>query len=116
MNAEALNELNRTSEAYPFIKLVRDRASLPNLSTTKPNMTQLLMREQLYHERALEFAIEGQRINDIIRWGWLSDPAKLSVLKAHDTDFNTWTAGNEYLPIPESELSANKNLSPNSAN
>ena len=52
-------------------------------------MTQAQMRDQLAHERALEFAIEGQRIIDIIRWGWLIDPAKLAELKAHDADFNT---------------------------
>lgn len=116
MYAEALNELNRTPEAYPLIQQVRDRAKLPILLVVKPGMNQTQMREQIYHERALEFAIEGQRINDIIRWGWLYDPAKLAMLKAHDADFNTWTAGNEYLPIPQSELATNKNLSPNSAN
>ncbi len=116
MHAEALNELNRPAEAYPFIQQVRNRAKLPNLAIVKPNMNQTQMREQIYHERALEFAIEGQRINDIIRWGWLYDNAKLQQLKANDPDFNTWTAGNEYLPIPQSELAANKNLSPNPAN
>jgi starch-binding outer membrane protein, SusD/RagB family len=116
MYAEVLNELNRTAEAYPFIQQVRTRASLPNLATTKPNMTQVQMREQIYHERALEFSIEGQRINDIIRWGWLYNATKLAELKAHDADFNTWKQGHEYLPIPQSELDVNKNLSPNPAN
>ncbi len=114
--AEALNELNRTSEAYAPIQVVRNRAQLPNLATTKPNMTQAQMRDQIAHERALEFAIEGQRINDIIRWGWLYDPGKLAELKAHDADFNTWSPGNEYLPIPQSELNINNALKPNPAN
>jgi tetratricopeptide (TPR) repeat protein len=92
MYAEVLNELNRTPEAYPFIQQVRTRASLPNLATVKPN------------------------INDIIRWGWLYNSTKLSELKAHDVDFATWTAGNEYLPIPQQELDVNKNLLPNPAN
>ncbi|WP_462251702.1 RagB/SusD family nutrient uptake outer membrane protein [Ferruginibacter sp.] len=116
MYAEVLNELNRTPEAYPFIQQVRARASLPNLATAKPNMTQAQMRDQLAHERALEFAIEGQRINDLIRWGWFSNPAKLAELKSHDPDFNFYTPGNEYLPIPQQELDVNKNLLPNSAN
>ena len=116
MYAEVLNELNRTAEAYPFIQQVRTRAKLPDLATVKPNMTQAQMRDQLAHERALEFAIEGQRINDIIRWGWLYDPTKLAQLKAHDPDFNTWTAGKEYLPVPQQELDVNKNLLPNPAN
>ncbi len=116
MYAEVLNELNRTPEAYPFIQQVRARVSLPNLATAKPNMTQAQMRDQLAHERALEFAIEGQRINDLIRWGWFSNPTKLAELKSHDADFNFYTPGNEYLPIPQQELDVNKNLLPNSAN
>ena len=79
-------------------------------------MTQAQMRDQLAHERALEFSIEGQRINDLIRWGWFYNPTKLAELKTHDIDFNSWRAGHEYLPVPQSELDVNKNLSPNPAN
>jgi hypothetical protein len=116
MYAEVLNETGRTAQAYPFIQQVRSRANLPDLATVKPNMSQPQMRDQLAHERALEFAIESQRIHDIIRWGWFQDPAKLAELKARDADFNTYTPGNEYLPIPQSELDLNRNLKPNSAN
>jgi starch-binding outer membrane protein, SusD/RagB family len=116
MHAEALNELGQTAAAYPFIQQVRDRANLPDLSTTRPGMSQEQMRDQIAHERALEFAVEGQRINDIIRWGWLYDPTKLAMLRQRDADFNSWTPGNEYLPIPQSELVVNKNLSTNPAN
>ncbi len=114
--AEALNELNKTAEAYPFIQQVRTRVTLPDLATTKPDMSQVQMRDQIAHERALEFSIEGQRINDIIRWGWLYNPAKLAELKTHDADFNSYTPGNEYLPIPQTELDLDKNLLPNPAN
>lgn len=116
MYAEALNELGRTPEAYPYIQQVRTRASLPDLAVVKPGMTQAQMRDQLAHERALEFAIEGQRVNDLIRWGWFSDPTKLALLKTHDADFNSYTPGNEWLPIPQRELDVNKNLKPNPAN
>jgi len=116
MYAEVLNELGRTPEAYPYIQQVRARASLPDLAVVKPGMTQAQMRDQLAHERALEFAIEGQRVNDLIRWGWFSDPTKLALLKSHDADFNSYTPGNEWLPIPQRELDVNKNLKPNPAN
>ncbi|MEO8404231.1 MAG: RagB/SusD family nutrient uptake outer membrane protein, partial [Chitinophagaceae bacterium] len=66
MYAEVLNETGHTADAYPYIQQVRTRAQLPNLATVKPNMNQQQMRDQLAHERALEFAIEGQRINDLI--------------------------------------------------
>jgi len=116
MYAEVLNETNKTADAYPYIQQVRSRAHLADLATVKPGMNQAQMRDQLAHERALEFAIEGQRINDIIRWGWLYDATKLAELKSHDVDFNTWTPGNEYLPVPQQELDVNKNLLPNPAN
>ena len=116
MYAEALNELGQTSEAYQYIQQVRDRANLPELSSVMPNMTQEEMRDQIAHERALEFAIESIRIHDIIRWGWLYDDEKLSELQDHDPDFNSWTPGKEYLPIPQTELDVNPNLEPNSAN
>lgn len=116
MYAEVLNETNRTPNAYAYIQQVRNRAKLPDLATVNPGMTQAQMRDQLGHERALEFAIEGQRIQDIIRWGWLYDAAKLAELKTHDADFNTWRPGKEYLPIPQSDLDVNKNLKPNPAN
>ena len=116
MYAEVLNETNKTAQAYSYIQQVRTRANLPDLATVKPGMTQAQMRDQLAHERALEFAIEGQRIQDLIRWGWFYDPVKLAELKSHDADFNTWTPGHEYLPIPQGELDVNKNLKPNPAN
>lgn len=116
MYAEALNETGNTAEAYNYIQQVRDRAGLPDLKTVKPGLGQVGMRDQLGHERALEFATESIRINDIIRWGWLYDPVKLAELRAHDPDFKTWIPGKEYLPIPLSELNVNPNLKRNSAN
>jgi len=116
MYAEALNELGQTAQAYDYIQQVRDRANLPDLHVTKPGMTQTQMRDQLAHERALELSIESIRIHDIIRWGWLYDPAKLAMLREHDSDFNTWIPGREYLPIPQRELDVNPNALPNSAN
>jgi len=116
MYAEALNEGQQTTQAYSYIQQVRTRAKLPDLAIVKPGMSQQQMRDQIAHERALEFSIESIRINDIIRWGWLYDAAKLAELKSHDPDFNTWIPGKEYLPIPLSELNINPNLLRNPAN
>ena len=115
--AEALNELNGpTTDVYSYIQQVRDRANLPNLATTQPGLTQQQMREQIAHERALEFGAENIRFFDIMRWKWLYDPTHLAELKSHDPEFNTWIAGHEYLPVPQGELDTNPNLSGNSAN
>lgn len=116
MYAEALNELNRTSEAYQYIQQVRDRAGLPDLSEVRPNMSQEEMRDQIAHERYVEFAIESMRIHDLIRWGWFYDDEKLAELRRRDAEFTNWSPGKEYLPIPQNELDVNPNLSPNPAN
>jgi len=107
MYAECLNETGDTPGAYTYIQMVRDRVNLPDLQTAKPGMSQAQMREQIGHERFLEFPLEGHRFDDIRRWGWLQDPAKLAWLKARDAEFNSFTAGREYFPIPQLEMDNN---------
>lgn len=107
MYAECLNETGDTPGAYTYIQMVRSRVGLPNLATTKPGMTQAQMRDQIAHERFLEFPLEGHRFDDIRRWGWLQDPAKLAWLKSRDAEFNTYTSGREYFPIPQLEMDNN---------
>ncbi|WP_121809668.1 RagB/SusD family nutrient uptake outer membrane protein [Mucilaginibacter kameinonensis] len=110
MYAECLNELGTTNDAYQYIQMVRNRVGLPNLATVKPGMSQAEMREQIGHERFLEFSLEGHRFDDIRRWGWLQDATKLAWLKARDPEFNTYTPGKEYLPIPLTEVQTNVGL------
>ncbi|AUS06881.1 RagB/SusD family nutrient uptake outer membrane protein [Pseudotamlana carrageenivorans] len=107
MYAECLNELGQTTAAYGYIQEVRDRVNLPDLASTKPNMTQQQMRDQIAHERFLEFALEGHRFDDIRRWGWLQDSAKLEWLKSRDPEYNSYVPGREYFPIPQSEMDNN---------
>lgn len=112
--AECLNEVGQTGDAYDFIQIVRDRADLPDLATTKPGMTQEDMRSQLSHERALEFCFEAQRYPDLVRWGWFDDPTRLAEMRSHDEELEGWTAGREYLAIPQTEMDANPSLVQNS--
>ncbi len=107
MYAECLNETGDTPGAYTYIQMVRNRVNLPDLATTKPGLTQEQMREQIGHERFLEFPLEGHRFDDIRRWGWLQNPTKLAWLKARDNEFNSYTAGREYFPIPQLEMDNN---------
>ncbi len=113
MYAECLNETNDTPGAYTYIQMVRNRVGLPNLATVKPNMTQAQMREQIGHERFLEFPLEGHRFDDIRRWGWLQDPAKLAWLKSRDVEFNSYAAGREFFPIPQLEMDNNPGTAQN---
>jgi hypothetical protein len=71
------------------------------------------MREQLAHERLLEFAFEGHRFDDIRRWGWLDNSAKLAELQSHDAEFNSYVEGREFFSIPQGEIETNPNLRQN---
>ena len=112
--AECLNETNRTGEAYQYIQQVRDRAGLPDLAAKEPGMTVDEMRLQISHERAVEFAFEGLRYVDLLRWGWLNQDngqhPMLNSLIAHDDELSTLPPGREYLAIPQRELDVNPNI------
>ena len=81
MYAEVLNEeaYSATGEAFNIINQVRARANLtPLSSTTTPDKA--AFRNAIIKERRVEFAFEGLRWMDIIRWGIAMDVmnAKLS--------------------------------------
>lgn len=117
--AECLNELGRTNEAYAYIQMVRDRANLPDLATTKPGMNKGQMKMQISHERAVELCFEGQRYVDLLRWGWMDATngpnPMLDMLITHDPELALLydTPGREYMAIPQAELDVNPNMKQN---
>lgn len=114
MYAEALNNLGRTAEAYPFVDRVRERAGLAKLSVARPGLNQAAFLRQLMHERITELTGECTRWNDLARWGFFDDATKLAELKARDPEFNNFQIGrNKYQPIPQSEIDINPNLKQN---
>jgi tetratricopeptide (TPR) repeat protein len=107
--AEALNALGQTTQAYPFVDKVRQRAGLRTLTVAMPGLNQQAFLTQLKHERITELSGEGHRWEDLVRWGDLS-PA----LASKDPAFaNFKPAKNELLPIPQFELDINPNLKQN---
>jgi hypothetical protein len=111
MYAEALNGLGQTGAAYPFVDRVRERAGLQKLSVTMPGLSQAQFLKQLEHERITELTGESLRWNDLARWGYFDDPAKLNELKARDPEFNNFVIPrNKYMPIPQTEIDINPNL------
>ncbi len=66
--AEAENELNGPSaQVYAYINQVRSRAGMPDVDQTK-YATKETLRELIHRERGSEFAGEGIRRWDILRW------------------------------------------------
>ncbi|MCB2377246.1 RagB/SusD family nutrient uptake outer membrane protein [Hymenobacter sp. BT635] len=127
--AEALIELGRQGEALPLINRIRERAAA---STTRlknaaggptsnyrigqypaAGWSQDYARQALRYERRLEFALEGQRFFDLVRWGIAGDyltsyftqeKPKRQYLK----DARFTKGRDEYLPIPLNQINFSK--------
>lgn len=103
LQAEALNEQGKTADAVPLINQVRTRATLAPLVAGNFNQTSL--RNQIMHERVTELTGEGLRWFDLQRWGLLDTPAGLTLLRAHDADFNNFEIGkSNRLPILQRDI------------
>lgn len=116
IKAEALNELNRVSEALVPLNQVRKRAResylfdnqligfgtipndlLPDVTTNNQNA----LREAIQHERRVELGLEFHRYYDILRYGKTYSESVLM-------NFNF--EKNRYFPIPQSELDTNSKI------
>ncbi len=96
MYAEALNELGQSSTAVDYINQVRARARAGN-ATILPDVTatdQTSVRNAIKHERRVEFALEGERFYDLVRWGDAS--TVLGPLGYQNK--------NQFYPIPQSAI------------
>jgi len=114
MYAEALNAQGQTAQAYQYVDRVRQRAGLSTLTAAMPGMNQTQFQRQLEHERITELTGESLRWNDLARWGYFDDAAKLAELKARDNEFNNFVIGkSKYMPIPQTEIDINPNLQQN---
>ena len=115
LQAEALNEQGRPDDARTLINQVRARPSV-NVVPLTASLSQAAMRTQLRHERVVELAGEGPRWADINRYGLLDDQASVDQLARadRDPDFANFVVGkNRLLPIPQSEIDIDKNLTQN---
>jgi len=110
---------------------LRPSVNMPPVTETNPD----LLREDLRRERRVEFAFEGLRYFDLLRWDIIhinmnskfhgmkltNDPANYTFLPVDDQGFydvtgeesNFRVGTDELWPIPQSELDINPNLTQN---
>lgn len=132
--AEALIELGRQNEALPLINEVRQRAAGSttllkradgsfthhySMASYQPGInctwTQDYARQALRWERRLEFAMEGYRFFDLVRWGiadsYINNYLSVEATRKPYLKSATFTRGrDEYLPIPLNQINYSKGL------
>lgn len=111
LKAEALNALNRSSEAVPLINQIRARVNLPAVNP----VTQADVKAAILKERRFELAFEGQRWNDLLRAG--SDytiQLMNSQVNGLGMNMNYNVNANKLIfPVPQSERNKNPKLDQN---
>lgn len=100
MYAEVQARLGNSAEAIKYVNVVRERAGLANLN---PALSSSDLLEAIFTERSLEFALEGKRFLDIVRWG-----KGVSLLGSFG--YNPY---NSIWPIPHRIISDNPNITQN---
>lgn len=90
------------AKALYYVNLVRERAGIADLSNVSI--------DAIINERHLEFLGEGKRYWDLVRTG---KAATTLVPDAEGNRTNSWTENKKYLPIPQSEMTADNNLTQN---
>lgn len=130
--AEAKIELGRLDEEmYQSLDMVRERAGMPKVNRIKYASKDKL-RELVRRERRAEFAFEGLRRADIIRWdiakevlNGKAEGSWMGVINAHESnedkrliqigepislETRQFQPFNRYLPISQQQIDLNKNL------
>lgn len=107
--AEAENELGNYDEAMKYLNKVRARS---NAVEMEKYTSQTYLRSSILEERAKEFACEGDRRWDLIRWGIYLQA--MNAVGRDDANVNkSRTARNLLYPIPTSEMNVNKAITSN---
>jgi len=128
MVAEAACETNNLNEGIDKLNLVRQRAKDSSTNPSDPSILPLFpygsysanqndLRTAIRHERRVEFAMEGQRWFDLVRWGvadQVMNAYRLKYISQEGQEMSEFVKGkHELFPIPEIELNNDPKLTQN---
>ncbi|WP_428331471.1 RagB/SusD family nutrient uptake outer membrane protein [Mucilaginibacter sp.] len=111
LKAEALNQLGQSAEAVPLVNQIRARVKLAPITVT----AQADVALAILTERRMELAFEGNRWNDLLRFG---AQYTISLIKSqvdpYGKAFNyPITQSRLILPVPYNEIQLDGNLTQN---
>jgi len=111
--AEATNEISGpTAEVYNAVNTVRGRTGI-DMPPLPDGLTKDEMRDRIWNERRVEFAMEGLRYSDIRRWK-LAETYINTLVEPNSGTPRVFNPAKHYLwPFPESEMDVNPNLQQN---
>jgi starch-binding outer membrane protein, SusD/RagB family len=122
MKAEALTNLNRGQEALNIIKTIRDRATALPFTDKKPDASDVAaISDFILEERAREFAFEGKRWYDLLRFAKRNNYKRIDLLfdmavrstppdRQQSAIAKYRDSNSHYLPIFQYEIQTDKNL------
>lgn len=114
LEAEAYAYKGELAKSAQLVNMIRERAHLKDLDASKTSSKDAMV-DAVLHERRLELALEGQRWFDLVRNGKVEsvmndlnsrDPGRLPLNKAYN-------ANSYLLPLPQTALDENENLTQN---
>ncbi|WP_236977194.1 RagB/SusD family nutrient uptake outer membrane protein [Membranihabitans maritimus] len=123
--AEAMYELGDEEAARKYVNMIRSR---PGVSMPPIAESGIELRDRIRHERRIELAFEEHRYFDVRRWMIAPevlnvDAARMDIQRDPSTGKKTYTIvpfntrrfndKNYWLPIPQSEIEKNENLTQN---
>lgn len=111
LKAEALNQLGQTSAAVPLVNQIRARVHLAPITATSQTDVALA----ILTERRMELAFEGNRWNDLLRYG---SQYTINLMKSQVDPFGkplnyNVTQQRLLFPVPYNEIQLDGNLTQN---
>ncbi|HTD38992.1 MAG TPA: RagB/SusD family nutrient uptake outer membrane protein [Mucilaginibacter sp.] len=111
LKAEALNQLGSTAQAIPLVNQIRARVKLPAITATSQTDVALA----ILNERRMELAFEGNRWNDLLRYG---KQYTITLMKSQVDPFGkplnyNVTQNGLLFPVPFNEIQLDGNLTQN---